>query len=120
MATETTTLTLPLAHLYYLTADINNQTGYTLEEVDALIQEHGNDYQIEVSITHPVPPPYSVEWDIEQHQQRITNNQQYLLQLQEQLATLEEESEEYVQTQKQIDSVEADIVFCEEYIASLS
>jgi hypothetical protein len=32
MATESTTLTLPLAHLYYLTADTNNQTGYTLEE----------------------------------------------------------------------------------------
>lgn len=32
MATETTIFTLPLAHLYYLTADSNNQTGYTLEE----------------------------------------------------------------------------------------
>ncbi len=120
MATETTTLTLPLAHLYYLTADSNNQTGYTLEEVDTLIQEHGNDYQIEATITHPVPPPYTVEWDIEQHQNRIADNNQYLSQLQEQLATLEEGSDEYTQIQEQIDVVEADIVFCEEHIASLS
>lgn len=119
MATETTTLTLPLAHLYYLTADSNNQTGYTLEEVDALIAQHGNDYKIEATITHPVPPPYSVEWDIEQHQERIANNNQYLSQLQEKLATLEEETEEYTQTQQQIEAVEADIVACEEHIASL-
>jgi hypothetical protein len=119
MATETTTLTLPLAHLYYLTADSNNQTGYTLEEVDALIAEHGNDYQIEATITHPVPPPYSVEWDIEQHQQRIANNEEYLVTLREQLETLEEETEEYTQTQEQIDAVEADIVASQEYIASL-
>jgi hypothetical protein len=119
MATETTTLTLPLAHLYYLTADSNNQTGYTLEEVDALIKEHGNDYQIEATITHPVPPPYTVEWDIEQHQQRIANNQEYLVTLREQLETLEEETEEYTKIQEQIDAVEADIVACEEHIQSL-
>jgi hypothetical protein len=119
MATETTTLTLPLAHLYYLTADSNNQTGYTLEEVDALIAEHGNDYEIEATITHPVPPPYSVEGDIAAHEARIANNNEYLSQLQEKLTTLEEETEEYTQTQEQIDAVEADIVMCQEYIASL-
>jgi hypothetical protein len=119
MATETTTLTLPLAHLYYLTADSNNQTGYTIEEVDALIAEHGNDYQIEATITHPVPPPYSVDWDIEQHQQRIANNEEYLVTLREQLETLEEGTDEYTQTQEQIDAVEADIVVSQEYIASL-
>jgi DNA-binding transcriptional MerR regulator len=119
MATETTTLTLPLAHLYYLTADSNNQTGYTLEEVDALIAEHGNDYEIEATITHPVPPPYSVEGDIDAHEARIANNEEYLSQLQEKLATLEEETEEHTQTQEQIDAVEADIVMCQEYIASL-
>ena len=119
MATETTTLTLPLAHLYYLTADSNNQTGYTLEEVDALIAEHGNDYEIEATITHPVPPPYSVEGDIAAHEERIANNQSYIIQLQEKLATLEEETEEYTQTQEQIDAVEADIVASQEYIASL-
>jgi DNA-binding transcriptional MerR regulator len=119
MATETTSLTLPLAHLYYLTADSNNQTGYTLEEVDSLIAEHGNDYQIEVTITHPVPPPYTVEWDIEQHQQRIADNNQYLSQLQEKLQELEEGSDEYTQTQQQIEAVESDIVACEEYIKSL-
>jgi chromosome segregation ATPase len=119
MATETTTLTLPLAHLYYLTADSNNQTGYTLEEVDALIKQHGNDYQIEATITHPVPPPYSVEWDIEQHQQRIANNEEYLVTLAEQLETLEEDTEEYTQTQEQIDAVEADIQQSQDYITTL-
>jgi DNA-binding transcriptional MerR regulator len=120
MATETTTITLPLAHLYYLIADSNNQTGYTLEEVNALIQEHGNDYEIEATITHPVPPPYTVEWDIEQHQQRIANNQEYLVSLREQIETLEEGTDEYTQTQEQIDAVEADIVMCNEHIESLT
>ncbi len=119
MATETTTLTLPLAHLYYLTADSNNQTGYTLEEVDALIQEHGNEYQIEATITHPVPDPYTVEGDIAAHEARIANNNEYLSQLQEKLATLEAETEEHTQTQEQIEAVEADIVACQEHIASL-
>jgi hypothetical protein len=119
MATETTTLILPLAHLYYLTADSNNQTGYTLEEVDALIAEHGNDYEIEATITHPVPPPYSVEGDIAAHEARIANNEEYLVTLREQLETLEEETEEYTQTQEQIEAVEADIVASQEYIASL-
>jgi hypothetical protein len=119
MATETTTLTLPLAHLYYLTADSNNQTGYTLEEVDALIAEHGNEYQIEATITHPVPPPYTVEGDIAAHEARIANNSSTLTELQEKLATLEEETEEHTQTQEQIEAVEADIVACQEYIASL-
>jgi hypothetical protein len=120
MATETTTLTLPLAHLYYLTADSNNQTGYTLEEVDALIAEHGNDYQIEATITHPVPDPYTVEGDIAAHEERIANNNQYILQLQEKLTTLEEGTDEYIQTQEQITAVEQDIVMCNEHIASLS
>ena len=119
MATETTTLTLPLAHLYYLTADSNNQTGYTLEEVDALIAEHGNEYQIEATVTHPVPDPYTVEGDIAAHEARIANNNEYLSQLQEKLATLEEETEEYTQTQEQIEAVEADTVACQEHIASL-
>ena len=119
MATETTTLTLPLAHLYYLTADSANQTGYTIEEVNALIAEHGNDYQIEATITHPVPDPYSVEGDIKAHEARIANNEEYLVTLREQLETLEEETEEYTQTQEQIDAVEADIVMCNEHIQSL-
>jgi len=119
MATETTTLTLPLAHLYYLTADSNNDTGYTIEEVVELIEEHGNDYQIEATITHPVPPPYTVEWDIEQHQNRIADNEQYLVNLREQLETLEEGSDEYIRTQEQIAAVEADIVACQEHIANL-
>lgn len=119
MATETTTLTLPLAHLYYLTADSANQTGYTLEEVVALMEEHGKDYEIEATITHPVPDPYTVEGDIKAHEERIVNNRSYIVQLQERFATLEEETEEYTQTQEQIDALEADIVACQEYIASL-
>jgi len=119
MATETTTLTLPLAHLYYLTADINNQTGYTLEEVDALIQEHGNDYQIEATITHPVPPPYTVEGDIAAHEERISNNGNILIQLTDQLNGLEEDSEEYTQIQNQISAVEQDILMCQEHILNL-
>jgi DNA-binding transcriptional MerR regulator len=119
MATETTTLTLPLAHLYYLTADSNNQTGYTLEEVDALIAEHGNDYEIEATITHPVPPPYSVEGDIAAHEARIANNEEYLVTLREQLETLEEETDEYTTIQEQITAIESDITYCEEHIANL-
>jgi hypothetical protein len=119
MATETTTLTLPLAHLYYLTADTNNQTGYTLEEVDALIQEHGNDYQIEATITHPVPPPYTVEGDIAAHEERISNNGNILIQLTDQLNGLEEDSEEYTQIQNQISAVEQDILMCQEHILNL-
>ena len=119
MATETTTLTLPLAHLYYLTADTNNQTGYTLEEVDALIQEHGNDYQIEATITHPVPPPYTVDGDIAAHEERISNNENILIQLRDQLNGLEEDSEEYTQIQNQISSVEQDILMCQEHILNL-
>ena len=119
MATETTTLTLPLAHLHYLTADSNNQTGYTLEEVDALIAEHGNDYEIEATITHPVPPPYTVEGDIAAHEARIENDRSMLTQLQEALQGLEEGSEEYSRTQEQIEAVEADIVACKKHIANL-
>jgi DNA-binding transcriptional MerR regulator len=120
MATETTTLTLPLAHLYYLTADSNNDTGYTIEEVIELIEEHGNDYEIEATITHPVPPPYTVEWDIEQHQNRIADNEQYLVNLREQLETLEEGSDEYNNVKEQIEAVEVDIIACQEHIESLT
>lgn len=64
MATQTTTLTLCLDHLYYLTADSNNQTGYSIEEVQKLISEKGGDFKIEATITHPVPDP-SLYIDIE-------------------------------------------------------
>ena len=56
MATlKTTTLKLPLAHLYHLTADANNDTGYTMEEITSLMHEHGGSHVIEATITHPVP-----------------------------------------------------------------
>lgn len=116
---ETTTLTLCLDHLYYLTADTNNQTGYTLEEVQALIDEKGGSFEIEATITHPVPPPYTVEWDIEQHQNRIQQNQEALTQLQGQLTNLEEGTEEHTQIQEQISMIESDITYCEEHIANL-
>lgn len=116
---ETTTLTLCLDHLYYLTADTNNQTGYTLEQVKELISQHGGNHKIEATITHPTPPPYTVEWDIEQHQNRIQQNQEALTQFQSQLTDLEEGTEEYTQIQEQISAIEVDITHCEEYIANL-
>lgn len=119
MATETTTLTLPLSHLYYLTADSNNDTGYTLEEVLALIQEHGNDYRIQVSITHPVPEPWTTDLEIEQYQQRISNDEQTISSLREQLATFAEGSSDYDQVQQQIQMLESDIVMCNDHIQSL-
>lgn len=117
---ETTTLTLPLNHLYYLTVDPNNDTGYTVEEVLALIEEHGGDHQIEATITHPVPPPYTVEADIAAHNQRIEDNQNIILQLTEQLNSLEEGSEEYTQIQEAISAREQDILVCQQHISSIS
>jgi DNA-binding transcriptional MerR regulator len=117
---ETTTLTLCLDHLYYLTADSNNQTGYTLEEVQALIDEKGGSFEIEATITHPTPPPYTVEWDIEQHQNRIQENETMIVDLQEQLTNLEEGTDEYTTIQEQITAIESDITYCEEHIASIS
>ena len=55
MATQTTTLTLPTMHLYHLTADPANDTGYTIEEVAKMIEEHGPEHQVEATITTPVP-----------------------------------------------------------------
>lgn len=54
MDTKTETLTMPLMHVYHLTADPANTTGYTIEQVRALIEEHGTDHQIEITITTPV------------------------------------------------------------------
>lgn len=119
MATETTTLTLPLDHLYYLTTDSNNQTGYTTEEVQALINEKGGSFEIEATITHPVPPPYTVEGDIAAHQERIANNQQYLTTFREEISNLEEGTDEYTRIEEQIASIEQDIQNCEDHIQSL-
>lgn len=55
MATKTVTLTLPVSHLYYLTADPANDTGYTIEEVTELMNEKGGDHLIEATITTPTP-----------------------------------------------------------------
>lgn len=57
MATKTVTLTLPAMHLYHLTADPANDTGYTIEEVTKILEEHGPEHQIEATITTPVPEP---------------------------------------------------------------
>ena len=65
MATETTTLTLPLMHLYHLTADSNNDTGHTIEEVSALIEENGPDYEVEATITTPVCEPVAGEQTVD-------------------------------------------------------
>lgn len=55
MATNTVTLTMPLMHLYHLTADPANTTGYTVEQVTEMLAEHGPNHEIEVTVTHPVP-----------------------------------------------------------------
>lgn len=57
MARETTTVTVSMMGLYHLTSDPNNNTGYTIEEVTKMLEEHGADYQIEVTVDHPVPDP---------------------------------------------------------------
>lgn len=119
METATTTITLPLNNLYYLTADPNNQTGYTLEEIQSLIDEKGAEYKIEATITHPVPPTYTVERDINAHRERIKNSQKYLVSLKEELSQLENETEKYVFIEEQIVSINKDITYCEEYIKSL-
>lgn len=55
MSTKTVTITLPLSHLYHLTADSANDTGYTIEQVTEMLKEHGPAYEIEATITTPVP-----------------------------------------------------------------
>lgn len=57
MATQTVTLTLPAMHLYHLTADSANDTGFTIEEVAQIIEEHGPEHKVEATITTPVPEP---------------------------------------------------------------
>ena len=57
MATNTVTLSLPMMHLYHLTADSANDTGYTIEQVTKMLEEHGPEYMIEATITTPVPEP---------------------------------------------------------------
>lgn len=68
MATQTVTLTMPLMHVYHLTADPANDTGYTLEEVTKLIDEYGSDHKIEVTVTHPVPEVSSEEENTTENQ----------------------------------------------------
>jgi peptidoglycan hydrolase CwlO-like protein len=119
METKTETLTLPVMHLYHLTADPANDTGYTMEQVTQMLEEHGAEYLVEATITHPVPPPYSVENDIAAHEARITNNQETIANLTTQLLDLEEGTDEYSTIQEQIASIESDITYCEERIANL-
>lgn len=54
MKTKTETLTMPLMHVYHLTHD-GADTGYTLEEVTTMMEEHGAGHEIEVTVTTPVP-----------------------------------------------------------------
>lgn len=53
---ETKTLTLNLMSLYHLTYDPNNDTGYTLDEVRQLIEEHGADHEVEATVTVGLNP----------------------------------------------------------------
>ena len=55
MTTKTETLSMPLMHVYHLTADPANDTGYTIDEVVALMDEHGSEHVIEITVTTPVP-----------------------------------------------------------------
>lgn len=55
MARVTETLTMPIAHVYHLTSDPANDTGYTMEEITKMMEEHGGEKQIEITITHPIP-----------------------------------------------------------------
>ncbi len=119
METKTETLTLPMMHLYHLTADPANDTGYTMEQVTQMLGEYGPEHKIKATITVPVPPPYSVENDIAAHEERIANNQSQIAQLQEQLTTLEE-GEEYTNTETQISELEKDIEYCRNHILNLT
>lgn len=65
MEKETKSLILPLSHLYYLAQDPNNDTGYTIEEIQKLVEEHGWDYRIEANITTPVCVPLTKEQELE-------------------------------------------------------
>ena len=53
---ETKTLTLNLMSLYHLTYDPNNDTGYTLDEVRQMIDEHGADHKVEATVTVGLNP----------------------------------------------------------------
>lgn len=119
MATKTETVTLPLMHLYHLTADPANDTGYTIEQVTQMLQEHGPEHSVEATITTPTPPPYTVEGDIAAHEARIQNNQGTLANLTTQLSSLEEGTEQYNLIQDQISSIESDIEYCQNHITSL-
>lgn len=68
MATKTETLTMPLMHVYHLTADPANDTGYTIEEVTKLMEEHGPEHKIEITVTTPVPEPQPEVVDIASEQ----------------------------------------------------
>lgn len=68
MATKTETLTMPLMHVYHLTADPANDTGYTIEEVAKLMEEHGPEHKIEITVTTPVPEPQPEVVDITSEQ----------------------------------------------------
>jgi len=65
MEKETKYLILPLSHLYYLTQDPNNETGFTIEEIQKLVEENGWDYRIEANITTPVCVPLTKEQELE-------------------------------------------------------
>ena len=75
MATKTTTLKLPLAHIYHLTADSNNDTGYTMEEITSLMHEHGGSHVIEVTVTHPVPSEEDIARAAEEEAARVAEIQ---------------------------------------------
>lgn len=56
METKTETMEVPLMILYHMTYD-GIDTGYNIDQVRELIEEHKNDpdYKIEITVTTPVP-----------------------------------------------------------------
>lgn len=53
MEYRTETLTVTALVLYHMTYDGTN-TGYTLEEVNHLIEEHGPGHELEITVQIPV------------------------------------------------------------------
>jgi len=75
MATKTETLTMPLMHVYHLTADPANDTGYTMEEVTAMMSEHGPEHKIEITVTTPVPSEEDIARSAEEEAARIAESE---------------------------------------------
>ena len=66
---------MPLMHVYHLTADPANDTGYTMEEVTAMMSEHGPEHKIEITVTTPVPSEEDIARAAEEEADRIAESE---------------------------------------------